>query len=224
MAVPATLPSGANESDLTSVAVWLGNAGPREAVIGRLAADGFRLAACEDTASALLESLAESVPDAVVVVGRLDARSLESISSLATSLPDARIVVVAQRAANGDVRKALDAGVDGVLTTDQVDASLVPTLLGVLSGQVVVPQEAREHVRRPVLTTREKQILGLVVMGLSNNEIAGKLFLAESTVKSHLSSAFSKLGVSSRNEAVDLILDPMGGRGLGILTIPSERI
>ena len=46
----------------------------------------------------------------------------------------------------------------------------------------------------------------MVVMGMSNKAIAGKLFLAESTVKCHLSSAFSKLGVRSRNEAADLIL------------------
>ena len=71
---------------------------------------------------------------------------------------------------------------------------------------------------------REKQILGLVVMGMTNAQIASKLFLAESTVKSHLSSSFTKLGVASRNEAVGLILDPTRGQGLGILTIPAEKM
>ena len=60
-------------------------------------------------------------------------------------------------------------------------------------------------------------------MGLSNSQIAAKLFLAESTIKSHLSSAFGKLDVSSMR-AVSLILDPEQGQGLGILTIPAERI
>jgi DNA-binding NarL/FixJ family response regulator len=72
-------------------------------------------------------------------------------------------------------------------------------------------------VQPPVLSTREKQILGLVVMGYMNSQIATTLFLAESTVKSHLSSAFGKLGVRSRNEAVSLILDPDRGLGMGIL-------
>jgi DNA-binding NarL/FixJ family response regulator len=59
-------------------------------------------------------------------------------------------------------------------------------------------------------------------MGMTNAEIAAKLFLAESTVKSHLSSAFAKLGVASRSEAAAVILDSRTGVGLGILTIPSN--
>ena len=63
-----------------------------------------------------------------------------------------------------------------------------------------------------------------IVTGLTNAEIAGKLFLAESTVKSHLSSAFSKLGVSSRYEATSVILDPERGRGLGVREIQSNGL
>ncbi len=74
------------------------------------------------------------------------------------------------------------------------------------------------------LSAREKQVLGLVVMGYTNSKIAEQLFLAESTVKSHLSSAFAKLGVRSRNEAVELILDADRGRGIGILALGPEPI
>ena len=61
----------------------------------------------------------------------------------------------------------------------------------------------------------EEKILGMVVLGMPNSEIAGRLVLAESTVKSHLHSSFRKLGVRSRNEAVARILDPSGHLGTG---------
>ena len=69
-----------------------------------------------------------------------------------------------------------------------------------------------------------EQVLGLVVMGYMNGQIAQQLFLAESTVKSHLSSAFAKLGVRSRNEAVELIVDPEQGLGTGILALGGEPL
>ncbi len=61
-------------------------------------------------------------------------------------------------------------------------------------------------------------------MGYMNGQIAEQLFLAESTVKSHLSSAFGKLGVRSRNEAVDLILDAERGLGMGILGLGGDPV
>jgi len=61
------------------------------------------------------------------------------------------------------------------------------------------------------------------VLHLSNAEIARNLYLSESNVKNHLSSAFAKLGVSSRNEAAELILDRDSGLGPGILRITPEE-
>jgi DNA-binding NarL/FixJ family response regulator len=89
----------------------------------------------------------------------------------------------------------------------------------VLAGQTSVPAPLRASVRRPSLSFREKQILGMVVLGLTNSQIGARLYLAESTVKSHLSSAFAKLGVRSRSEAAALVLDPKESLGPAILAI-----
>ena len=92
-----------------------------------------------------------------------------------------------------------------------------------LAGQVVVPHGVRNAVRRPMLSPREKQILGMVVMGFTNQEIAARLHLAPSTIKSHLGTMFVELGVRSRKEAADLVLDPSAGLGTGILRITPEE-
>ncbi len=123
-----------------------------------------------------------------------------------------------------EVRAALARGVSGVVTGDELDSALGPCVTAALVGQVCVPRAHWRQIAPPVLSTREKQILGLVVMGYMNSQIAAQLFLAESTVKSHLSSAFGKLGVRSRNEAVDLILNPERGLGMGILALGGDPL
>ena len=78
--------------------------------------------------------------------------------------------------------------------------TLATTVWAVASGQSVVPRKLRAGVETPVLSHREHQVLGLVRDGLTNAEIAECLFLAESTIKSHLASIFTKFGVRSRKE------------------------
>ena len=87
------------------------------------------------------------------------------------------------------------------------------------AGQLVVPRDSYQRLEPPHLTNREKQTLSMVIMGLTNQEIAEKLFISEGTVKSHLNKAYRKLGVRSRGEAARLIADPAEGLGTGILAI-----
>jgi DNA-binding NarL/FixJ family response regulator len=134
------------------------------------------------------------------------------------------VIVVRPGVKRWDVRAALSAGASGVLAADNLATGLYSCIYAALSGQVCVPREHWQQIEPPALSTREKQILGLVVMGYMNSQIAERLFLAESTIKSHLSSAFGKLGVRSRNEAVKLIIDPERGLGMGILALGGERV
>lgn len=145
------------------------------------------------------------------------------VESLRQCLPQAPLIVVCPEIERWGVRAALAAGASGVVAWEELGLALAPCIDAALAGQTCVPRVHWRQIDPPALSAREKQILGLVVMGYMNSQIAQQLFLAESTVKSHLSSAFGKLGVRSRNEAVNLILDPERGLGMGILALVGEE-
>jgi DNA-binding NarL/FixJ family response regulator len=156
-----------------------------------------------------------------VVVMRCDAIRPQGLNTLAQAreLRGVRIVLVVPAATPADMREAFAEGADGLVLESALEVSLAPAVYAVASGQLVVPRTGRAHLASPVLTSREKQVLGLVVMGFSNAESARRLHLAEATVKSHLRSSFKKLGVRTRSEACARILDRQTGVGLGILSI-----
>jgi DNA-binding NarL/FixJ family response regulator len=148
----------------------------------------------------------------------------DELPALREAQPEAPVVIVCAEVRPGELRGALAAGVNGVVLEEHLSATLGVCIEAVRAGQVCVPRRHAPQIEPATLSAREKQILGLVVMGYMNSEIASQLFVAESTVKSHLSSAFAKLGVRSRNEAVDLIVDPERGLGMGILALGGEPI
>jgi DNA-binding CsgD family transcriptional regulator len=138
-------------------------------------------------------------------------------------VPDDRpTVLVTPEASARLIRRALNAGIGGVVLVDHVHRALGPTVRAVTAEQVCLPRLLQRHASKPRLTAREKQILGMIVLGMSNAEIAGRLHVTESTVKSHVSATLSKLGVSSRSEAAAAVLDPAEGLGTGILHIVGE--
>lgn len=163
-------------------------------------------------------------PDAVIVAGPLRSRDGSDLTGVRAVLPATPLVACAPPADARSVRWAVDKGADGVVWNTRLAEALEPTLSSVCAGQLVVPGDARRHTHPPELTTREKQVLSLVVMGLSNGEIARQLYLTESTVKSHLGTAFRKLGVRSRAEAARLVSDPERGFGTGILRITGPAL
>jgi DNA-binding NarL/FixJ family response regulator len=142
----------------------------------------------------------------------------QSPSALAELVEAAEVPVVVVVPDVRAARQAADTRAAGVVLDDSL-TSLVSAVAAVAAGHLVLPQQVRDRAWRPVFTSREKQILALVVMGFTNCEIATTLHVTESTVKSHLSSAFRKLGVHSRNRATALILDAENGLGTGILAL-----
>jgi two-component system, NarL family, response regulator DesR len=197
----------------------------RDRVCAALAAGGHVVFARNATVEGLLAACKSSAPECVVVAADRPDRSAMGTVRLIRSQLEATSAVLICRSANGtEVRRAVELGIDGIVLNDDGEEVLVAVVAAVCAGQVSVPGGHRGEAMVQPLTTREKQILALMITGLTNAQIAGKLFLAESTVKSHLSSAFSKLGVSSRYEAATVILDPEHGRGLGIREIRSDWI
>jgi len=156
--------------------------------------------------------------------GKVASAVATGLPPLRAAQPEAPVVIVCAEVRPGELRGALAAGVNGIVLEEHLSATVGVCVEAVRAGQVCVPRRHAPQIEPATLSAREKQILGLVVMGYMNSEIAEQLFVAESTVKSHLSSAFSKLGVHSRNQAVELIVDPERGLGMGILALGGEPI
>jgi len=152
---------------------------------------------------------------AFVVALLLDATDAQRVAMLRTigeAHPGAAVLTVMPAASsNASLRRALLAGATGIVLDDDLDLRLVPTARAMLAGQLTVPVALGRQIAPRPLSHREKEVLALVTLGRTNREIAGALFLAESTVKTHLSSAFRKLDARSRSEAVTRILDPESG-------------
>lgn len=224
MAKAEVIRSRASERDLPAQAVALiASYGPREALVQSLQEGGLSVAVFPSSEQ-LLDCDTER-PIAIVLWVRDTMSSMAALlAPHAARFPDTPIVIACEEIQRWEVRAALAAGAAGVVTLENLHSALSACLRAVLAQQICVPRGNWRQVEPPVLSTREKQILGLVVMGYMNSEIASRLFLAESTVKSHLSSAFGKLGVRSRNEAVDLILNPERGFGMGILALGGEPL
>ncbi len=112
-----------------------------------------------------------------------------------------------------EARAAISAGADGAVLETDMEATLAATIEAAAGGQLTFPETLLRVPKDLSFTKREKQGLGMMVLGFTNQEIGAKLGLAETTIKSHLCSAFEKLGVSSRAEASALFLDAADGIG-----------
>lgn len=167
-----------------------------------------------DTALILIDgpdALVELAPGSeaiVILVCDVDRpHEMATLRRLRRELRGPAIVAVSPSATATGVRRALDAGADAVVFESELELTLAVAVSAVESGQSVVPRNMRASVERPAFSHRERQVLAFVSQGLTNAQIAERLFLSESTIKSHLSSAFAKFGVRSRREAAALFIE-----------------
>jgi DNA-binding NarL/FixJ family response regulator len=151
----------------------------------------------------------------VVIFGTGGAEGLlEGVKRLRKQSPDAVVLVFGFYLDLPVARTALRSGARGYIHSGMQPRQMIRAVKVAREGQIVAPRELLEYLISnddiaglDILSNRQREILDLVGEGLTNGEIAKRLFLTESTVKQHLRGAYKALGVSNRTEAARLIRD-----------------
>lgn len=206
----------------------------REGLAGLLERQGFEVVAQESSADSLISRIdsMEVLPDGIITDVRMPptmtSDGLAAALELKSRYPQLAVMVLSQYVSPAYAQQlfALDSppgsGGTGYLLKDRISdvADFLGHLNVVLSGGVVIdPEVARSMMRASrtglgTLTARELEVLELMARGLSNNQIAGELFVSGAAVAKHVASIFLKLGLdpSEENRRVRAILAYLGDR------------
>ena len=173
-----------------------------------------------DSAFSALEAHHAHSPDIVLLdISMPPGRSgLDILPELAS---DASVIMLTSNRDPSSIREALDAGARGYLVHGQLGVNEVAGAIETCrSGGLVLGREAADVILNPStedltdnplraqVSDREAEILDLAATGMSNSRIAQQLFLSERTVKNYLNSAYPKIQVHSRAEAIAVWLSP----------------
>lgn len=137
---------------------------------------------------------------------------LERVRNLREEYPEVSTIVFGSRLDLPLARAALRAGARGYIHAGMKPEHITRALEVASQGELVAPRKlledllaSEEPVDLDALSARQREILDLVVEGMSNAEIGKRLYLSESTIKQHLRAAYKVLGVRNRTEAAKLI-------------------
>jgi DNA-binding NarL/FixJ family response regulator len=146
------------------------------------------------------------LPDVTLIDLRLPKLGgVEVIQRVRAETPQARFVVLTTYDGDEDIYRALKAGAKAYLLKGMTTEELVTTIRAVHAGRSHIPAAIAERLAERMgtedLTPRESQVLEQIVSGKSNKEIATELAISEATVKTHINTLLSKLGVEDRTQA-----------------------
>jgi DNA-binding NarL/FixJ family response regulator len=139
-----------------------------------------------------------------------DMDGIACTADLIHRLPDLKVIAVTSFLEEEKVRAALDAGAAGYLLKDAEADDVADAIRTVAAGDVVLPPAVartlvaatrRSPASEPSLTAREREVIGLVAAGHTNQQIATRLGVSERTARTHVSNILAKLGLSSRTQA-----------------------
>jgi two-component system NarL family response regulator len=192
----------------------------REALKAAFTQEGFDVVGLAADAMTGIDLAREHEPDLMMLDLLMPGMSgLEIVGTVIKASPRTRVVLLTASESAEDLLAAVKAGASGYLTKDLPLPRLVESMNDVLEGGAAVSpamggklfsalRDLLRHQgsaagRRPELTGRELEILGLVGAGKTSREIADELYISENTVRNHVRNILDKLGMKSRFEAVN---------------------
>lgn len=178
--------------------------------------DDLKLVGEAESGEAAVKLCAEVLPDVILMDMSLPVMDgATATHAIRQQFPQIQILVLTSFKEGKVIKQALAAGAIGYLLKDVSADDLVRAIRAAHTGRATLSPEAAqalvEESNLPPapgldLTEREREVLKLMIEGLNNIQIAGRLTVSPSTIKSHVSNILAKLGVTSRTEAVTLAL------------------
>lgn len=178
--------------------------------------DDLQLAGEAESGAEAIQLCAKILPDVILMdMVMPDIDGAAATRAIRQQFPQVQVIALTSFKEGDLVKNALEAGAIGYLLKDVSADELHRAIRAAHAGRATLSPEAAqalvETANQPAapgldLTEREREVLALMIEGLNNTQIAGKLIVSPSTIKSHVSNILAKLGVASRTEAVTLAL------------------
>lgn len=166
-----------------------------------------------DSGEQTLERLEKVEPDVIVMDINLPGiNGVEATRLVKKKWPNIKVLILTMYNHDEYLMSALNNGADGYLLKDAPSDNVIDAIRAVAKGESILHpsmtkklinyHHQQQQPEEKALTQREKEVLICLVEGLSNKEIAQRLYISDKTVKIHVSKIFKKLNVKSRSQAV----------------------
>lgn len=196
-----------------------GNALSRRGLVAVLRDGGFHVVGEATTATWAMQVLQSRQPDALVAAMDLpNSEPWQFIPAVRRQRPDMAVIALGPARSDDSLFRAMAAGASAYTSRTAMPAAILATVIQALAApqaftadELMAAQRRRARTRHPQLSAREAEVLNLLAAGLTVPEVANRLFIAESTAKSHVGRIYVKLGVNTRSGAI------MAGLAHGII-------